>query len=152
MERSSWVRRGRAAGLLAAGAAVGLVALSPVGADSGGGGEQAKSAARVPYSPPIVRYFRSARVSVAGNSTGSAIAKCPKLYRATGGGGVFLPGNNVAMVHSIPSNGVSQKAGRTAWEFRVENNTGQARNVRAYVICVKTRRVGGNYNPGVAAL
>jgi hypothetical protein len=150
VDKSKLIRRARGPALLVAGAAIGLVALSPVAADSGG--EQAKTSARVPYSPPIVRYFRSAQVQVGIGADGSAIAKCPKLFRATGGGGVYAGATGVQVLQSIPSNGASQKAGRTAWEFRIRNGSAQPRNIRAYVVCVKTRRAAGNYAPGSSAL
>ena len=56
------------------------------------------------------------------------------------------------ILQSIPSSGSQQKAGRTAWEFRIRNGSVQLRNIRAYVVCIKTKRSGGNYAPGVAAL
>jgi len=150
MGRSQWVRRLSVPSLLVAGAAIGTVVLSPVAADSGG--EGASAAARVPYSPPIMRYFRSDKVTVPAGEDGSAIAKCPKLYRATGGGGAYPASPDVQVLQSVPSNGTSQKVGRTAWEFRIRNGFTFAREIRAYVICVKTRRVGGNYTPGSAVL
>jgi hypothetical protein len=150
MESSKWVRRLGLPALVVAGAAIGAVVISPVAADSGGG--NGASAAAVKYSPPIVRYIRSAKVTIANGADGSAIAQCPSLFRATGGGGAYPAAPNVQVLQSVPSNGASQKAGRTAWEFRIRNGSGFPRDIRAYVICVKTRRVGGNYTPGSAVL
>lgn len=94
-----------------------------------------------------LNYIRSEIVVVAAGTDGSAIAECPTGEVATGGGGAYPAANTVQVLQSNPSNGTVGEAGFTAWEFRIRNNSGIPRNLRAYVIC-DARDSTGNYSPG----
>ena len=99
----------------------------------------------------VVRFVRSQVVVVAVGADESAVANCPQPGTfASGGGGTYPAASGVQVLRSVPSNGTAGQAGFTAWEFRVRNNSGVARNLRAYAVCVPVDDATGNYAPGNA--
>jgi hypothetical protein len=137
--------------VLGIGAVLGATVLSPVFAKS-------QKTASTKYvnkrinkklkSTPNLQFVRSDKVTVGAGADGSAIATCPSGYYATGGGGVYPALTGVQVLQSNPSNGAVAAAGFTAWEYRIRNQGGQPREIRAYVVCAKTNKVVGNYTPG----
>ena len=68
-----------------------------------------------------VEFIRSEKVTVPIGQDGGAIANCPEGKVATGGGGAFPGLSGVNYQRSYPSNGNSNEAGYTAWEFQIRN-------------------------------
>ena len=95
-----------------------------------------------------VEYVRSDVVTVPAGLSGGAIATCPEGKVATGGGGAFPGLSGTNWERSYPSNGNTNQAGFTAWEFAIRNQGGQPRNIRAYVICVNANSTTANYTEG----
>jgi hypothetical protein len=95
-----------------------------------------------------LEYVRSNRVTVPVGANGRATAVCPDGMAATGGGGAFTGASGLNIQRSYPSDGNDFRAGFTAWEFQVRNQSANTQNIRAYVICANAETTPANYEPG----
>lgn len=97
-----------------------------------------------------VKYVRSDPVTVDVGEVDSAEAVCPSGWVVIGGGGASsIADGSVPTIWSFPSDGSgNDRAGRTAWTYMVQNEFVGFGSIRAYAICTRVGKVGGNYTPG----